>query len=82
MLHGHNASSHEGATVSDRSTINSGLPHHYRHENLINLFSGEQLLAVFIACGCISAFHTHITPGSSLGKMHSRSDFFRDKSQV
>lgn len=39
MLHGHNAGSHEGATVSERSTINSGLPHDYLHENLISLFS-------------------------------------------
>lgn len=42
VLHGHNAGSHEGATVSKRRTINSGLPHNYLHENLISLFSATK----------------------------------------
>lgn len=39
MLHGHNAGSQEGVTVLKQSTINSGLPYNYLHENLISLFS-------------------------------------------
>lgn len=69
MLHGRDAGSHEGATVLDTSTISNGLPHHYLHENLISRFSGEQLLAVFITCGCISAHPHH--PRKFIRKMQS-----------
>lgn len=59
MLHGHIVGSHEGATVSERSTINSGLPHDYLHENLIKLLSAavQQEAAVMVVS---SALRAHI----------------------
>lgn len=42
MLRGRNVGSHEGASMLERGTINSGLPHYYLHENLISLFSAAK----------------------------------------
>lgn len=84
VLRGHNAGSQEGATVSKGSTINSGLPHNYLHENLISLFyaaaeSSFRCIYHLWLCSCLPYPHHPRKFIMKVMEMLCSSDFFRDK---